>query len=572
MRKLNRSIPAIILALVSLIALMAACAPSAATPAPKPPTTASAPAPAPTTTAPVPAPAPATPAPAVQPKYGGVLKYPILVQPAGFDTHRKFSFVPFVGLTVFSNLLAFDSNKRELDPRNIVGDLAEKWEVSPDGNIWTFYLRKGVKWHDGSAFTADDVVYSFEKMLDPKRSSVVASFPTLQKTERMDDFTVKMTLSQPSPSFMVQLCSAYCSIQARKTANLDPAKTEFLMGTGPFKFKSMTSGVTIEMVRNPDFFKKDAGGKALPYLDGVTLYVMPDKNAQLSAFIAGRLDMMTPGPAVNNQENLLRFKEQSPKDTVFTWYQPRYGMALFLNHNFEPFKNPKVRRAIMLVADRDMMTTMAYGGTDWGTGDHAWFSPVYGLPTKEVNQLMGLDRPYADRVAEAKKLLAEAGFANGFSVKLMSAKAMEFQRRLVWIADQLRPLNITAEVLQPDQPELLKLRQSGDYGIYDADTQAMFADPDELKGLFYTGNSANFMKYSNPTLDKLWDEQSKTMDIEKRRAICQQIERTLLTDAVAIPHPWYVYGNVWFPYVKGFTLQEAVYAAAVSMERVWFDK
>jgi peptide/nickel transport system substrate-binding protein len=530
-----------------------------------------APAPAPTK-----APAPATtaaPAPAAAaPKYGGIVNYPLASAPGGFDAHRMAAFSPFVVIPVFNNLVRMDPTKKENDPANIVGDLAESWTVSPDGKSVTFKLRKGVTWHDGSAFTADDVVYTFAKIMDPARSSMAGSFTALDKFVKVDDFTVTAQLKNPSPSFLINLCIGYSPIQAAKSASLDYRKSEFLMGTGPFKLAKETPGVSFEFVKNPNYFKKDAAGRQLPYLDGFTVWIMADRTAVVNAFVSGRLNMMTPGIGITNQEQMDTFKALAPKNTVIDWYTPTYGNAMFINHNYEPLKNLKVRQAIMLMADRTQMLIASYGDTGWGTLGSGWFSPLYGLPAKDVNAIFGEEKPYADRVAQAKALMKDAGYEKGFDLVLLSSAIPEIKNRHSWLIDKLSQINIKATLVQPDAATVTSRRNAGDFGIYDANMSAYMSDPDEARNLFYSGSTGNFMKYSNKALDALWDQQAKATDLASRQQLTRQLEKGLLEDVAAIPLPFQRYANAWYPEVKGFVLQMGIYSSALSMERVWIDK
>ena len=209
------------------------------------------------------------------------------------------------GELVFSNLVYFDPTKIDPDPKNLVGDLAEKWEISPDGKTYTFFIHPGIKWHDGKPFTADDVIYNLDKLSDPKRSLQAAVFPAYQKAEKVNDLTVKVTLSRPQPSFLANLAGGY-SVFVAPQAGDKFQSSDFLIGTGPFKFKSATSGVSLSFVKNPDYFKK-----GLPYLDGVNYYIIADRSAQTDALITKRIDMTNALSGIANKETLDRIASQA---------------------------------------------------------------------------------------------------------------------------------------------------------------------------------------------------------------------------------------------------------------------
>jgi peptide/nickel transport system substrate-binding protein len=544
---------------ITVLALLTACAPATQTTpaAPVPKTTAS---PSPTVS-------PAPTAAAMQPKSGGVLNYPIRVYPAGFDVHRKVSFSPFVGMPVFSNLVKFDPSKAEISPGNIIPDLAEKWETTPDGKTWTFTLRKGVKWHDGMPFTAEDVVYSLDKMRDAKRSSITSYFANVERLEKTDDTTVKVYLSAPSAFFFTALASGYCSIQPKHLSAVDMRLPEFLVGTGPFKIKKVTSGVSVELVKNPDYFIK---GK--PYLDGLTLFVMADRSAQADAFASKRVDMTTPGPGITSQDVLDQYKKNAP-DAVYEFVKYSYGPAMFFNMKNEQLKDPRVRRALSIMTDRKEMLVAAFGSDVWGDLTHAFFSSTYGLSTDEINKITGWDKPLDARIAEAKKLLAEAGYPTGLKIKWPTSLLPEGIRRMAVAVDNYRKyLNVECETANYDNAIIFQMRDKGDFGIIDTDTLALLSDPDELMGFFKTGSASNFSGYSNPELDKLWESQVKEMDLAKRQQITREIERKLLTDAVAVPLNMVSYGAARWPYVKGWVVQNASYTSNMTFVDVWLDK
>lgn len=484
---------------------------------------------------------------------------------------RKPAWAPIYAEPVFNTLVQHDPTKAEISPNTIVGSLAERWETSKDGLTWTFYLAKGVKWHDGKPFTADDVVYTIEKLKDPARSASSSVFSAVAKAARVDDSTVTVTLARPWAAFLTNLCLPYSSVLPKHTADVDWKTTAFLVGTGPFKFKKMTSGVSFELERNPSYFRKDAAGRQLPYLDGITVYYM-DRDPYLSAFIAGRLDMLTPVFGITNLDLQKRYDAQATKDMSFDWHRALHGTLIFLNCAYEPLKNAKVRQAVALMYDRDAATTGTYGVKDWTDGSQGIFGGSYGLGKAGVYAALGWDKPYDARVEAAKKLMQEAGYANGFKLKMISNQIPEMQKTNLWLADALRKLNIDAQVGFPDTATLVKELSTGDFGSHQQSTNVLFGDPDDLMGWFMTGSTGNFMKYSNPAADKLWTEQSATMDPSQRMKLVQQLEQILLNDAVAIPIGGSVWAHVQYNYVKGYVLQQAAYASAGRFELAWLDK
>ncbi|MEW6143069.1 MAG: ABC transporter substrate-binding protein [Chloroflexota bacterium] len=550
---------------VLLVSLLIACA------APQPAPTPAKPAPTtPTPAAPKPAPSPTPTAPPVaQPKYGGILHTWSTVAWPHWDAHRKPPYAPMFAMLMFNNLIQFDITKKDISPENLVGDLAEKWDVSADGKVITFHLRKGVKWHNGTNFTADDVVYSLTKMADKTRSSLTGDFPSFDKAERVDDYTVKVYLKFPSPSYLLQLAGTYSVIQSKASASIDSKSTDFLMGTGPFKFKKYTSGVSLEVERNSNYFKKDASGKQLPYLDGVTYAIMADKSAVIDALVTQRLD----GHGCflyNNQDEWDRGTSQAKTVQAFRYTPPSLGLRCF-NPNFKPFADVRVREALRLTFDNEQSTIAAYGDASWGDYDRTIFTSVYGLPAAEMHKMVGVDKPYADRVAAAKKLMADAGYADGFKMRMVGRTLDVFIKTSEWWADKLRAINVDASIVSRDLNVAREMRDRFDYEVYSDNPLIILGDPDEYASWFKTGGVNNFAKYSNAEADKLWDSQSREMDYPKRKAMTQGIERLLIKDA------WYTTGSTkyssgWQSYVKGWHNMDAIYTQKLKYETLWIDK
>jgi len=500
-------------------------------------------------------------------QYGGILRYSLRRFPAGYDVHRKPSYGPFLSLPIFNNLLRYDPSKASISPADIEGDLAKSWDVSDDGKLWTFKLHKGVKWHDGQPFTADDVVYSLEKIVDAERSSLAGELEYFDRAEKVDDYTVKVYLKETSPAFFAQLANGYMCIQAKHLAGVDWQSVDFLVGTGPFKVKEIQKGISIELERNPDYFRE-----GLPYLDGLKIAVIKDRSAQITALAADRLDMMTPGISINNMEQQKQVEELAPNAVVeivsgaigFNWF----------NHNYEPFKDVRVRKALNLLSDQEQLALVTVGSTDWRILHNQGFLSTrggFGLSAEEMTPYLMWDKSFEERIVEAKKLMKEAGYADGFELKMPIGQLPEFQRGGIWLADQLkRHLNIEVITTVHDNAEIWKMRDAGDFHIISPQYLVTDDPTSQLSG-WITGNPANFCGYSNPEVDRLYYLQAKEMDIQKRIKICQDIERILLADLPGIVASTSMFKSVRSPRVKGFVQSQAIYAAYASMELVWLE-
>ena len=240
------------------------------------------------------------------PIYGGIIQYGLHI-PISFDGHQKRAYGPTGTLPTFNQLVMFNINYKETVPENIIGDLADSWETSPDGTEITFHLHPGVKWHDGMPFTAADVVYSMDKMTDIKRSAIADWFPAYESSEAIDDNTVKVNLKYASASFMISLAAGESVIQAKHLAGTDDQSTEFMIGTGPFILEDYKVRVHLKWRRNPEYWKQDRYGNQLPYLDGIIFYEADGANTS-EMLIGRRLDLRstTTGAATTSTYEYLK--------------------------------------------------------------------------------------------------------------------------------------------------------------------------------------------------------------------------------------------------------------------------
>ncbi|MFC2032269.1 ABC transporter substrate-binding protein, partial [Chloroflexota bacterium] len=493
--------------------------------------------------------------------------------PRGFDLHTRATYAPFVALPIFNNLVSFDPKMSELRPENIIGDLAEHWEISPDGKTYTFYLVKNAKWHDGKPFTAADVVYSIEKIVDPdpKRSRIYNSFPSFRNIEKVDDYTVDIHLKYPAASLLTQLAGPYAIIQPKHLAGTDGNTTDFLVGTGPFMFKNYTAPVVFELVRNPNYFKK-----GLPFLDGIKITFVSDVSTQVDVLVTNRVDMSSPSLAYKQKEQVDRITAEAPGVKIQYLYFP-YCYAFWVNMNFPPFQDIRVRRALSLMIDPTEMTLAGYGATEFGLTGRAYFPDPWKMDKSESYKIMRWDKSFEERVTEAKKLMAEAGYSNGFKdkVRIITTYNPDFERMIATFADHaLKYLNVETDIITTDVTKTRQLRDTGQFDLILTMAYSLTGDLDEYAGSFVTGGEGNFGDYSNPILDRLFEEESWTTDLPRRIEIGHEIERIILTELPILPTGvTFTYVIASHPHVRDLTPGFSGYSQAhLRMEYVWLDK
>lgn len=397
---------------------------------------------------PTPTPAP-TPTPFTEPRYGGTVTLGSqkinsatgLLAPFWLRPSSGMSSVP-ISNNVYSNLMVKDPFADP--PHTIVeGHLAVEWSVSGDGKTIMLKLRDGVQWHDGEDFTAADVVHTFSAMSHPPEG--LASYlerilsARQANTEAVDDQTVVFITQRPSAYFFDLLTGSRFQIIPAHIPDLDQLAAN-PVGTGPWMHDTTTVGVETVLVKNPDYFRTDPEGRALPFLDGLSWMQFANFELWLAALKAGQTQMVDHFEGRNLRLPEVREDlERSVPGIVFDYYiQAQFGVIF---GSAPPFDDPRVREAIFLWLDRKQMLDVDTGGQGsvYGSGViPADLGGRWGLPEEEIYDWPGLRyvdasgetvlsseewrakrdelRKHPDDLAHAKDLLAEAGIAPG-SVK-----------------------------------------------------------------------------------------------------------------------------------------------------------
>jgi peptide/nickel transport system substrate-binding protein len=508
------------------------------------------------------------------PVYGGTLTVS-LPTPRSFDGHQNVGYGPPAVLPTFNQLVMFDNTYKECVPETIIGDLAESWEQSQDGTEITFRLHQGVTWHDGMPFTADDVVYSLDKMTDPKRSAISERFPAYESTERTNDNTVKINLKYASAGFLLALANPDSVIQAQHLAGTDDTSADFMIGTGPWILNEYLPRVHLKYKRNPSYFKKDRYGNQFPYLDEL-YFVQTGSTGGDDAFVAGQLDVRSAYVSGITLDRYQYMKKGAPEALI----EPKSseaGVALYLNMKHKPLDDIRVRRAMGLIIDQRNLIVGHSGDPIFGIPGQGFLQPAFGLPKGEVAKFMGWDVPMEDRIAEAQRLMTEAGYADGFQLNMISSAAagqttQDYVGTNLVFADALRRyLKINCEIYPLTGAELTLRLKEDKYDIY---TNALDVgqDPAQLLAYFGSGGQGNYSHYSNIDLDILLGELDIIINPIKRQEQIWEIERLLLTDLPALPTGIFPMRFMfYYPYVKNLRYMNALYSNVCRFEDVWID-
>jgi peptide/nickel transport system substrate-binding protein len=460
---------------------------------------------------------------AEKPDQGGTIIWAVHESMPDFDTHYESSYIAAQPIgPIYNGLVTQDV----YDNGKIVGDLAERWELGEDGKRITFFLRRGVKFHDGSDFACADAQYSLDKLADRNRANpafVGVLEPVYDKSSCSDDFTLVLSLKQPSAAIMTLLSGAHAVMMKKGIAEaVDRKDPKFLVGTGPFKFKSYTPGVDFQAERNPNYWKPGQ-----PYIQGYRAVVMADLTKIFASFRARQLTMTGIGRHLERPE--AEILQRDFPDAVVA-IGPRATWDNFvMNVSKPPFNDVRVRKAVALATDREKMIEIAVEG--WGVqGGYIGPHTPYGLPPEELQKYLQFGTDMKKREAEAKRLLAEAGYGEGLDVELMLRRGPLYERGALSRQDDLKKIGINLKLTLLDTAAVLDRQKKSDFEVYTAPAAVHMDDPDLYYARFTCDAVSNYGKFCNPEFDKLFADQSRTFDDEKRAEITRKMERILLEE------------------------------------------
>ena len=501
------------------------------------------------------------------PRRGGILLAVIGADPPSLDAHQESTFanVELVA-PLYSTLL-------QLDPYaypKIIGDLATEWKIAPDGLTYTFKLHPGVKFHDGSPLTSADVKASYDKIISPPqgvRSIRKNAYTEISAVEAPDPTTVVFKLKFPSSSLLANLASPWNVIYPKKYLDQDPNyfKTH-VVGSGPFKLKSYTRGSTFEGERNPDYFVKDR-----PYLDGYKFYISPETSVRAAAIRSGRAYIEFRHLPTAEVEAI----KKQLGDKVAVQETPMTGQwGIAINNTVKPFNDVRVRKALTLGIDRYTMGKVLYPLTGLkNVGGLMRPDSEWGMAPAELEKLPGFWRDAAKSREEAKRLLAEAGYPNGFKVVLKNRNVkLPYQDFAVFLIQEWRKIGIEAENRPLETAAWFNDGQNtGNFELIVAPTVEFMDDPDQFLGRYATGSTQNWGRFSDPQVDDLFSRQARTLDPTERKKLIGQIEHRVLDNAYFMPGLWWTRNLVHWTKVKNYVAPPNHYTNQ-KLQDVWLSE
>ena len=504
-----------------------------------------------------------------KPRHGGELVFVVPSEPPSYDAHQEETFGVIHPMAPhYNTLLRVDPNDRT--GTKPVGDIAESWTVSKDGLTYTFKIRRGVKFHDGSELTSKDVKASYDKILKPPagvKSLRKEAYESIASVDAPDAGTFVVKLKYPEPSILLNLASPWNWIYKADLLAKDPHWYEKnVMGTGPFTFVEHVKGSHWVGKKNPNYWDK---GK--PYLDGYRAIFISSSAAQVAA--------------VRGERAMIQFRSFSPpeRDQLVQALGNKIAVQespwdclnfVSMHHDKKPFDDKRVRRALSLALDRYEGSAALSKITlvKDVAGIQVPGTP-YATPPAELEKLAGYGRDINKNRAEARRLLKEAGVADGFSLVFKNRGIPHPYEPLgIWLIAQWKQigLNVRQEIIEASAYHPMLKR--GDFEVA-MDFQCGFiVEPDLDLPRFISTSDANYGRHKDTVIDDLMHRQGRATDLEERKKILRQLEKRLLDEEAHV-----IYTLQWhriIPHlakVKGWTITPSHYLNN-QLDAVWLSE
>lgn len=501
-------------------------------------------------------------------RYGGVYRRPLANNPSTLDPALISDTYGFtVAQQIFDGLVQYDGSL------TIVPAIAQSWKGSRDGLSWLFFLRKGVKFHNGREVVADDVVYSFTRILDPKTKSKAAEVflkvkgakdfvegrtRTIQGLRALDRYTVQIELAEASAPFVASLAIGYAKIVPREVVEEQGAGLGSQpVGTGPFKFGRWKKDEEIVLEANQEYY----GGR--PFLDRLEYKIFPghQRDAMLATFETGGLeDTDIPASDLERVQNNGRYQFVR---------RPILGVRFFGFQTSEgPLANRMVRQAINHAVNREAIARDI--NKDRYRPGRGFLPPgTYGYDPQF--------RPYPFDPQRARALLARAGYPGRKGLLVLqfwsSVKSADIEREHEAIKRHLADVGIRAEFqYHTNWPEFKAMVQEGKLPIFRWGWVADVPEPDNfLYNLFHSRGRTNLTSYQNAHVDRLLDRARAEPIYLKRLELYREAEKLIMEDAPILPLNYYSYERVFQPYVRSVEVS-ALGDPYIPMRKIWLAK
>jgi peptide/nickel transport system substrate-binding protein len=519
----------------------------------------------------------ATPAHAQTPKRGGTLRLTVITDPLHFDPHATVSFATMVPLSfIYSRLLKVKAGPA-VKPMTypLEGDLAESW-TQPSDTTYIFKLRKGVRWHpkppvNGRELTADDVKYTYERFLSIKGNPNRATLETIEKIEALDKHTVKFTLSEPNAWFLDNLASTSTWIVARECVEKfgDLKKVESAVGTGPWMLERWEPNVRLMYTRNPNYFVS-----GLPYADNVEVLIDKDPASRLASWLGGKTDFAPEYQQCVRWLELPLAKQRKPglQTAEYAWFT---SGSLGIKLATAPFGDIRVRRALSRATNQaEIFESLAFSNGHW--------VPNPAVPAANAEWSIPIDqlgpegrKLYEFSIPEAKKLLAEAGFPQGFKTTVEApgtGYGPDFNDSVAITIKNWKEAGIDAQLQLKEYGAFISSTIFGKFDQVFFGLRGAWIDPESyFYRIYMPGQILNVMGVNDPKLNDMMKLQRRTFDVPKRKQIIYDIQRYLAEQALFGSNGSIRVVSAWDAHIKNFMPNNG-FDYGGRLMAVWIDK
>jgi ABC-type transport system substrate-binding protein len=483
-------------------------------------------------------------------KRGGTLRYAVHNAPAHFDVHQSGTVANIGPQSPMYDTLLRRSPK---DGQTIIPDLAERWEISPDGKKYTFYLRKGVKFHDGADFTAEDVKATYERIARPPKGVVIPRTPlfaTVGDIVVVDPHKIefRMTQARPKAYMLGAFASGWNIIVRKKTLEEHQGNLRQVMnypGTGPFRHVSRKDKEVWIQERFPDYWNK-----GLPLVDKLEIYHMMPFSPELgSSFLSGKVDYARLLDPVSWR------KAKEMQGVTAAAFNQSVIQAFWTNtQKNKALADPRVRRAIHLAMDRPTLVDVVKDTAPMQVGGFVYPFHEMSTPRAELEKKLGYQKDVKPAVQEARRLMKEAGYGNGIkNLDFVVRDVATFKLWAVAIQAMLKEhLNIESNLRVVQVSVWFDEAAAGNFDLAISAIVSTLMDPSDIFSAWYGKDGPqNYSRWTNAPFHDLASQIERELDDNKRRTMVRKAEDMLEQDPPLIPVAYEQIYDAWYNRVHG---------------------
>ena len=433
-----------------------------------------------------------------------------------------------------------------VNPTEIIGDLASGWEVNKAGSEYIFTLHDA-SWHDGQPVTADDIVFSLDRIADPdairSRTGALRDMYQQGEAEAVDEKTIKIPLKFPAALFLTNVATDYMKMYPKHiaeglTAEEMDLPSTFNVGSGPWIIKDFLTKISVEYERNPNYFKPGR-----PYFDGLKTTWIRDVSRIMASLNIGQVFTIEGLSPSYRREDGFQVQKDTKGRIIFLPGPKVSGQWFLVYPDQPPFDDPRVRRAMFLGVDRRNVVEIAYCVGDAGCGAvvGTFFPPGLVEDPDGLQDVPGYRVPKALDIAEAKALMADAGYPDGFDIDANIGNQALTITQYEIISEQLRKdLGINMTLKPVDGATYQVHMREGTYPFTQSPFSILISDPsDVLNQVYDKGINRNPTNWSDPRLDEIIQAQAREVDTEKRQALFEEaVEILRKGEGHAVPFLW----------------------------------